>query len=400
VSKLLEYLTDHWGEPRKSGRHLVWRCPQPDCPDKSGHFFVTFIEEEFAIGRCNRCGWPTQGSGYDIARILAEQAGISRRALLGRIGIAGQFDPSEASRLISALARDIGAFDPYEGLPDTPPHEVAETIPEIPDEVPIVEPVQSKPDVFDQGHYGLFLDVLQPMDKEIGVRARDYLFSRDLTPDLIKKYGIRYCHKAWVQGPRYQVRPDRPGYTMGQRFHARVMFPIVFRGKVEFWQGRDILEDNPKSPKYKNPVPGVDVTLKATDLLCGFDVSQGCDTLVIVEGPTCWIKVLEAGPYGCIAMLGKGLGGVRPGLLRAIAPKRIVLFFDPDVEVRIRRELVEICRAVAPTFWTQTKSERKDPGAMQPDEINYTVGAAREFGFLDSIGYLTSTRSRYNGSSG
>jgi DNA primase len=175
-------------------------------------------------------------------------------------------------------------------------------------------------------------------------RARGYLRSRGLTPEVVRKYRIGWAPHAWDElvsalklpeavlvesGLAFKNRNGKPT----DAFRGRVLFPIFDTdGKAVAFGGRVLPGDD--GPKYKNS-PETALYSKSRVLYAlnwhkSEIVNEGAGGEAIVcEGYTDVIGFAQAGVARAVATCGTALTEDHVKLLSRFA-KRIVLAFDAD----------------------------------------------------------------------
>ena len=198
-------------------------------------------------------------------------------------------------------------------------------------------------------------------------RAREYLHSRGLTPEVIAEFRIGYApdrgfllrdalsHQfdediiresglfSWKdkelspvasrQSPDGPPTTDnRPLTTLYSKFRNRVMFPICTeQGKVIAFTGRTLATDEKSGPKYLNS-PETPIYSKSR-VLFNLDKAKEAirklDYAILVEGQMDCITVFAAGLRNVIASSGTAFTDAQARLLSRFS-KKIVVNFDPD----------------------------------------------------------------------
>ena len=175
------------------------------------------------------------------------------------------------------------------------------------------------------------------------LRARRYLETRGLTPEIQERFGIGYAPGR----PDGMLKELRAGYSMDQlrlsgliqrnerdsshyaRFRGRVMFPIWNEaGKIVGFGGRALGEEQPKylnSPE--TPLYSKSRTLYALSLAREAIRRQG--RAVLVEGYLDCIALHQAGIGNAVAVCGTSLTEDQVRLLGRFT-KKVVVNFDPD----------------------------------------------------------------------
>ncbi len=187
------------------------------------------------------------------------------------------------------------------------------------------------------------------LDAEAAAVAREYLESRRLSVETIKKYGLGFAPGAWEW---LTLRAQKAGWSqellekvglcgrrerdhsLYDRFRERIMFPIRdVRGRTVGFGGR-ILPTSSSSadaPKYYN---SADTPLfTKSEHLYGLDQARDAGEkagyLAVVEGYTDVLMAHQMGLLPVVATLGTALNSRHVQQLRRFVP-RVVLVFDAD----------------------------------------------------------------------
>lgn len=355
---IVEYLTMKLGEPAKDGDRLAFPCPRPGCHKSTPHFRVK-LDRKGGVGHCVKCSYPPRGSHMDIYGVIAELEGMRREDAKKKIETIPSYEDEE-DPLQEFLNRDEGRELDLEDFEETPRSfkKRAALKPVVPDKEACLW--------WDE----TFLDIMKPRSP-LGERIKNYLYERNIGMELIRKYRLRYCDRKRVRGRN----------NIGRRFHARIMIPVLQRGKIVYWQGRSIKKDS--KMKYKNPVEGLDVKIGAKDTLFGLDAARGKSLVIVVEGI---IDAIKIGP-GALALLGKGLDHERMEMIKENGATSMILFFDKDVPGEERRKMLDVATAhMEDVKWTESRTMNKDAGDMGATEIADTLKMAKPQSFEDSLG--------------
>ncbi len=180
---------------------------------------------------------------------------------------------------------------------------------------------------------------------KFGKKALDYLQSRDIKPQIAKKFQLGYAPNSWnsltqfLKKKKYHeeeinetgllVKSDRGGYY--DRFRGRLMFPIKDpRGNIIGFSGRD-LDSKDTSAKYINTPETVLYHKRET--LFGLDVAKEAikkeKNAVIVEGEFDMIVPYQYGFVHFVAIKGSALTKEQLMLLKRYTDK-ITLALDAD----------------------------------------------------------------------
>ena len=176
-----------------------------------------------------------------------------------------------------------------------------------------------------------------------GKDALDYLHSRGLTDATIRHFGLGWSPDGWDtlalhlhdKGyKRDEIIAADLGFISKQgriidRFHNRVMFPIIdLQGSVIAFGGR-IFTKNAKGGKYVNT--GDTLIYKKTNHLfaMNFAKSQKTDELILCEGYMDVIALHQAGFPNAVAALGTAVTRQQAHLMKKYV-SRVVLSQDGD----------------------------------------------------------------------
>jgi DNA primase len=195
--------------------------------------------------------------------------------------------------------------------------------------------------------------------------ARDYLHSRGLSDDTIRRFGLGFAPASWdwllrqasAAGIGAELlaatgmaveRQDRSGHY--DRFRDRVIFPIRDPlGRCVAFGGRVLPGAPPDSAKYINS-PETQLFAKSS-MLYGLDTAREAmgrsRRAVVVEGYTDCLAARQVGIDDVVAVLGTALGEKHAKLLRRYVD-RIVLVLDGDDAGRRRTdEILDVLLAEA-----------------------------------------------------
>ena len=178
---------------------------------------------------------------------------------------------------------------------------------------------------------------------EKGKSALDYLYNRGLNDDTIKTYQIGFAPDSWdtlsntVKESSYKdaiyektglfIKTDR-GWR--DRFRSRIMFPIYHQsGKAIAFGGRIFNSDDPA--KYLNS-PETPLYRKS-EVFYGLhktrDSIRKFSTVILVEGYTDFLQLVQLGIPNVVALSGTSLGKNHANQIRKFASK-VYLAYDGD----------------------------------------------------------------------
>lgn len=172
-------------------------------------------------------------------------------------------------------------------------------------------------------------------------KVKDYIKSRSISPETIKKFGLGYSSEKWddlykhVQGLGCSdflieksglfLKKKAGGYV--DRFRNRLMFPIFdLRGNVIAFGGRTITGE---SPKYMNS-PETPVYSKGRNLYAlNIAKNSGLNNIIVVEGYMDVISLHQSGIINAVASLGTALTESQARLLRKYS-EDVIISYDAD----------------------------------------------------------------------
>ena len=177
-----------------------------------------------------------------------------------------------------------------------------------------------------------------------GAKAREYLDTRGVDPEVAKRFGLGYAPEGWnvllTAMASYSIAPDQlaqaglvlprqTGSGFYDRFRGRLLFPIRDpQGRVIAFGGRALAGEE---PKYLNS-PETPLYVKGQTLY-GLDVARAGmrekNRAIIVEG---YLDCLMAHQHGfgeTVAALGTAFTPAQLALLRRHA-EEVVALFDAD----------------------------------------------------------------------
>ncbi|MFT5143747.1 MAG: DNA primase [Rhodothermales bacterium] len=181
---------------------------------------------------------------------------------------------------------------------------------------------------------------------EGGSKARDYLATREIAPEMVKRFGIGYAPDEWdglqraakdakisesvlEQAGLILARRDATGYY--DRYRDRLIFPIMSHvGKVLGFGGRQ-LEKIEGQPKYINS-PETDVYHKSRVLYGLYRAKNAIrsrEEVVLVEGYTDVVALHQAGVEHVVASSGTALTTDQIKLIGRYA-RRVIMLYDGD----------------------------------------------------------------------
>ena len=178
-----------------------------------------------------------------------------------------------------------------------------------------------------------------------GKAGLDYIQSRGISPEMIKKFGLGYSLPQWdgliklAQKDQISIdslfkaglviRKDYGGYY--DRFRGRFMIPIIDLSKKVLGFGGRIISDAPDQPKYINS-PETSIYHKGY-VLFGLYQSrseiQKLDQVIFVEGYTDLISLFQNGIQNVVATSGTALTPNQVQLIKRYT-QNVIMLFDAD----------------------------------------------------------------------
>ena len=192
----------------------------------------------------------------------------------------------------------------------------------------------------------------QALQSPEAARAREYLSSRAVTPEIVAQFRIGYApddynhmrdaiakhfsdeamRASGLFSSREQSDDGRPVGNLYARFRKRITFPICNEsGKTIAFTARALDSDEKSGPKYLNS-PETPLYTKG-QVLFNLDKAKGAirtqDYALLVEGQMDCIRVFTSGIQPVIATSGTAFTEHQVRLLSRFT-KRVVVNFDPD----------------------------------------------------------------------
>jgi DNA primase len=179
-------------------------------------------------------------------------------------------------------------------------------------------------------------------ETESGRVAREYLERRGLRPEVCKVFRVGYSPDEWRGIHRRAVKEgftdrelEEAGLVIRQpgkiydRFRGRLMFPLIdHRGRVVGFGGRTLKDE---TPKYLNSPEGP--LYQKGHLLYGLYQARRAiaehDEVVVVEGYTDVLGLVQAGVTNVVASMGTALTEAQVGLMTRFTAN-LTFMFDAD----------------------------------------------------------------------
>jgi len=180
-------------------------------------------------------------------------------------------------------------------------------------------------------------------ESEEGIRARKYLFDREISEESARRFGLGWAGGGWDNLVKAAQKDNQPldhliqlglviekeqgGYY--DRFRERLIFPVIdAMGRVIAFGGRTLGDD---AAKYINSPESVlfDKSRALYGIQAAKDAIAKERTAVVVEGYTDCLMAHQQGLNNVVATLGTALTTEHARILSRYAD-RIVLVFDSD----------------------------------------------------------------------
>lgn len=249
-----------------------------------------------------------------------------------------------------------------------------------------------------------------------GRQGLEYFYSRGLTDDTIRHFGLGYapdsCHdlenylvsKGYSQQLLYEANILRSTVKNGKRYYYdafknRAMFPVIdLRGNVIAFSGRRI-HDADSDRKYVNTSDTL-VYKKGSNLFAlNFAKKSKSDSIILCEGNLDVISLHQAGFTNAVAGLGTALTEEQAHLLSHYAGEIFICYDSDEAGQKATRKAINILGKT-----TLKVRIIHMTGGKDPDEIIQKFGAEGFKRCLDSAANdvefsLLSERSKYDISS-
>lgn len=249
-----------------------------------------------------------------------------------------------------------------------------------------------------------------------GRQGLEYFYSRGLTDDTIRRFGLGYAPDSWHDLENYLVSKGysqqllydanilRSTVKNGKRYYYdafknRAMFPIIdLRGNVIAFSGRRI-HDADSDRKYVNTSDTL-VYKKGSNLFAlNFAKKSKSDSIILCEGNLDVISLHQAGFTNAVAGLGTALTEEQAHLLSHYAGEIFICYDSDEAGQKATRKAINILGKT-----TLKVRIIHMTGGKDPDEIIQKFGAEGFKRCLDSAANdvefsLLSERSKYDISS-
>lgn len=249
-----------------------------------------------------------------------------------------------------------------------------------------------------------------------GRQGLEYFYSRGLTDDTIRRFGLGYAPDSWHDLENYLVSKGysqqllyeanilRSTVKNGKKYYYdafknRVMFPVIdLRGNVIAFSGRRI-HDADSDRKYVNTSDTL-VYKKGSNLFAlNFAKKSKSDSIILCEGNLDVISLHQAGFTNAVAGLGTALTEEQAHLLSHYAGEIFICYDSDEAGQKATRKAINILGKT-----TLKVRIIHMTGGKDPDEIIQKFGAEGFKRCLDSAANdvefsLLSERSKYDISS-
>ena len=249
-----------------------------------------------------------------------------------------------------------------------------------------------------------------------GRQGLEYFYSRGLTDDTIRRFGLGYAPDSWHDLENYLVSKGysqqllyeanilRSTVKNGKRYYYdafknRAMFPVIdLRGNVIAFSGRRI-HDADSDRKYVNTSDTL-VYKKGSNLFAlNFAKKSKSDSIILCEGKLDVISLHQAGFTNAVAGLGTALTEEQAHLLSHYAGEIFICYDSDEAGQKATRKAINILGKT-----TLKVRIIHMTGGKDPDEIIQKFGAEGFKRCLDSAANdvefsLLSERSKYDISS-
>lgn len=249
-----------------------------------------------------------------------------------------------------------------------------------------------------------------------GREGLEYFYSRGLTDDTIRRFGLGYAPDSWHDLENYLVSKGysqqllydanilRSTVKNGKRYYYdafknRAMFPVIdLRGNVIAFSGRRI-HDTDSDRKYVNTSDTL-VYKKGSNLFAlNFAKKSKSDSIILCEGNLDVISLHQAGFTNAVAGLGTALTEEQAHLLSHYAGEIFICYDSDEAGQKATRKAINILGKT-----TLKVRIIHMTGGKDPDEIIQKFGAEGFRRCLDSAANdvefsLLSERSKYDISS-
>ena len=216
-----------------------------------------------------------------------------------------------------------------------------------------------------------------------GKKAKEYLYDRKLTDDIIKEFGIGlslndYDILTQMLKSKYDETTllksglvNEGEYDLHDVYRNRIMFPLYsLNGQVIGYNGR--VYNGEKENKYVNsketPI------FHKRELLYNYhrakDFCRTSKTVIIVEGPMDVIRCYSIGVKNVVAVLGTAFGKEQAILIRKLASNVILCYDGDDAGLKGTRLTIEELEKIG----IQPKIVRLEDN-LDPDEYILTKGS-------------------------
>ena len=181
------------------------------------------------------------------------------------------------------------------------------------------------------------------INTELGKKAKEYLYSRNINDDIIKEFGIglslneKDSLTKLLKSKKYSddvlIRSgliNENNFELNDVYRNRIMFPMHdLNGKIIGYNGR--VYNGEKENKYINSKE-TEIFKKRELLYNYYRAKEACRIskyVIVMEGPMDVIRASTVGIKNCVAALGTAFGKEQAMLIRKLS-NNVILCFDGD----------------------------------------------------------------------
>ena len=193
------------------------------------------------------------------------------------------------------------------------------------------------------------------INTELGKKAKEYLYNRNLDENVIKEFGIglslndKDMLTKLLKSKKYDDKVllrsgliNENNYILNDVYRNRIMFPLYdLNGKVIGYNGR--VYNGETENKYINSKE-TDI-FKKRELLYNYHrAKEECrkkKSVIIMEGPMDVIRACTIGVKNCVASLGTAFGKEQAMLIRKLSSNVILCFDGDDAGLKATKGAIE-----------------------------------------------------------
>ena len=193
------------------------------------------------------------------------------------------------------------------------------------------------------------------INTELGKKAKEYLYSRQIDDSIIKEFGIglslndKDILTKLLKSKKYDDKQllrsglvNENNYLLNDVYRNRIMFPLFdLNGKVIGYNGR--VYNGETENKYVNSKE-TDIFKKREILYNYHKAKDECrkkKTVIIMEGQLDVIRAYTIGVKNCVASLGTAFGKEQAMLIRKLASNVILCFDGDDAGLKATKGAIE-----------------------------------------------------------